>query len=198
MAPRPTGPFIVEAPEASIVKSIANAIGCWFLTNGHEEETDASTYLDDTTFDTGDDSNDVDEWFDAVDFDFKHEDSNNIAMTGDVDEQIQKLIKPEPRTKSAASPPPAAPSPQETPALANVQNETIGEDTALTTTWSSSTQLTEFREAASKIADDYLEQSGVKLYPAHRHPNIIRDYSAFAQGKRDSKKINVRQNRIEG
>jgi hypothetical protein len=57
-------------------------------------------------------------------------------------------------------------------------------------------RLTIFRATAHRIAEDYLKESGIKLKKGRAGYTTIRNDSAYGQGKRDSKKIDVRQNRI--
>lgn len=63
--------------------------------------------------------------------------------------------------------------------------------------WASSMQLTTFRANASRIADDYLKGHGVKLHASRSRSSRVSDWSAYLQGTRDSKKIDVRRNKIE-
>ncbi|PVH91120.1 hypothetical protein DM02DRAFT_620678 [Periconia macrospinosa] len=67
-----------------------------------------------------------------------------------------------------------------------------------TTLWASSMQLTTFRTNASRIADDYLKDRGVKLSNSKSRYSGVSDYSAYLQGTHDSKKIDIHQRRIEG
>jgi len=49
-----------------------------------------------------------------------------------------------------------------------------------------------FHKNALLIADTYIETQEVKLYSGRRTNTTVRDRTAYAQGKEDSKKINVR------
>ena len=65
------------------------------------------------------------------------------------------------------------------------------------TGWVSAMQLTIFRETASKIADDWLKAEDIKMSGRKRLTAAARDIHAYQQGKKDSKKIDVHQKRIE-
>lgn len=53
-----------------------------------------------------------------------------------------------------------------------------------------------FRETAQEIAKDYLRQKNIKLRKG-RKKTAAKDYAAYKQGKKDSKKVDVRRNRLE-
>ena len=68
--------------------------------------------------------------------------------------------------------------------------------TAAGTEWASSTQLTGYRENVVKIAEDVLKANNLK--PNQRKDKFrINDRKQYAQGVKDSRKINVRGARIE-
>lgn len=69
---------------------------------------------------------------------------------------------------------------------------------ALQSLWQSSAQVVAFRKSASTIADEYLQQNGVKLSRSKSKSTGIGDAAAYAQGERDSREIDVRQGRISG
>jgi len=58
--------------------------------------------------------------------------------------------------------------------------------------WKSTQQLVLFRDNAKKVAEDYLEMKGIKLRSGRKKDNTVRDKVAYAEGKEDSKKINVK------
>jgi hypothetical protein len=62
----------------------------------------------------------------------------------------------------------------------------------------SSGQVVAFRKSASTIADEYLQQNDVRLSRSRLKPVKIRDTSAYAQGASYSRKIDVRQGRLQG
>lgn len=63
--------------------------------------------------------------------------------------------------------------------------------------WTSSMQLTIYRENVAKIAEDVLKANNIKLGAAKKRKRSVKDKKQYAQGVRDSKKINVRGARIE-
>jgi hypothetical protein len=64
--------------------------------------------------------------------------------------------------------------------------------------WKSTQQLVLFRDNAKKVAENYLEMKGIKLRSGRKKDNTVRDKVAYAEGKEDSKKINVKAGRIKG
>ncbi|KAK8076801.1 Ankyrin repeat protein [Apiospora saccharicola] len=58
--------------------------------------------------------------------------------------------------------------------------------------WASHGQLVAFRKTATKIAEDYLEDQGIKLVNRPARSNAIRDSGAYKQGREDSRKIDHR------
>lgn len=63
--------------------------------------------------------------------------------------------------------------------------------------WQSSAQLVRFRNDAETIADNFLKDSGIKLGTHRRRGKAKRDFSAYEQGKEDSKKIDIKRRRLE-
>ena len=63
--------------------------------------------------------------------------------------------------------------------------------------WTSSMQLTSYRQNVAKIAEDVLKANNVKLCAGRSLKRSVRDQKQYAQGVQDSKKINVRGARIE-
>ncbi|KFY18683.1 hypothetical protein V493_08418 [Pseudogymnoascus sp. VKM F-4281 (FW-2241)] len=83
----------------------------------------------------------------------------------------------------------------------NVKKEVAGastnSDLKLENKWASSVQLQLFRQTASKIADEHLQECGIKLSSAGRsRQTVIRDQYAYNQGVKDSKKIDIHGKRI--
>ncbi|CRG84243.1 hypothetical protein PISL3812_01555 [Talaromyces islandicus] len=68
----------------------------------------------------------------------------------------------------------------------------------LETAWKSEMQLIRFRETAENIAQSFLEQNNIKLRNVKKRKASIKDHGSYKKGKEDSKKINVRQRRIQG
>jgi hypothetical protein len=109
------------------------------------------------------------------------DDEDQIDCYGDIDEEIKKLVKPEPKhseysfeldessllstTQIDINTPPSSATQGLWPTINN-ENEIKQEQTSTSTpssSWVSSQQLTIFRATAKKIADHYLEGNGVKL-----------------------------------
>lgn len=63
--------------------------------------------------------------------------------------------------------------------------------------WHSSAQLVRFRNDAENIADSFLKRQGIKISVARARSRNKRDAEAYAQGKEDSKKIDVKRRRLE-
>lgn len=63
--------------------------------------------------------------------------------------------------------------------------------------WTSSMQLTIYRQNVAKIAEDVLKANNVRLYAGRKMKRSVRDRKQYAQGVKDSGKINIRGARIE-
>lgn len=66
------------------------------------------------------------------------------------------------------------------------------------TEWKSAGALILFRQNAQKIAEDYLKANDVKLSKGRKRDYKVRDWDAYHDGVKDSKKIDVKRRRIEG
>ena len=66
-----------------------------------------------------------------------------------------------------------------------------------TSEWKSMRQLTVFREMSRDIEDSVLAEHKVKLRKARKGKTSIKDRAAYKEGKKDSRKIEVRAARIE-
>jgi hypothetical protein len=143
--------------------------------------------------------------------DFAEEDGVQVDPQADLDVEIKRLIKPEPgdilSSFGQVSSPPLPTTPANnakaisnrdalSTSPGNIKQEE-DEQPDGKTNWASSMQLTAFRVNASRIADDYLKDSGVKLSCSTSRSAGVSDYSAYLQGTRDSKKIDIRGKRIE-
>jgi hypothetical protein len=85
-------------------------------------------------------------------------------------------------------------SPAETEQKSSMPQELEPE---LESKWASHMQLVTFRAIATKIADEYLEDKGVKLRNRLARSTVIRDRNAYSQGVRDSKKIDMHRKRLK-
>jgi hypothetical protein len=117
-------------------------------------------------------------------------DKDIVECFGDLDEEIGKLIKAEPVSDPSfglySTSPPASGT------RSNLDRKPEQEST-----WASHMQLVTFRAIATKLAEDFLQERGVKLrYPSARS-SVIRDQNAYRQGVKDGEKIDVRRKRIE-
>ena len=65
------------------------------------------------------------------------------------------------------------------------------------TEWASSMQLTSYRHNVAKIAEEVLKANNFKPYPRKVEKMSVKDQKQYAQGVKDSRKINVRGARIE-
>ena len=63
--------------------------------------------------------------------------------------------------------------------------------------WASSTQLTIYRQSVAKITEEVLKVNNIKLRAGKKRKCTVKDKKHYAQGVKDSRKINVRQARIE-
>lgn len=129
----------------------------------------------------------------------------------DLDEAIQQYPQPEPLSRSvspegdalptlsseqSSSNPPALH--ENPPALPTPPSEGILDlESGLESSWASRMQLMTFRADATKIAEDYLKDRGVKLRTDRKRSTVVRDRTAYKQGKEDGKKIDVHQKMIK-
>lgn len=134
---------------------------------------------------------------------------NGNQADPDLDVEIMRLVKPEPMDTPSlgrvSSPPLSTTPADDIKALPNqdaaskspstIKQEDDNPD--YKTLWASSMQLTIFRENANRIADDYLKSRGVELSKPKSRYSGVSDYSAYLQGTRRSKKIDIRRKRIE-
>lgn len=119
------------------------------------------------------------------------EDKDSVKLVGDLHEEISRLIKAEPEPETLVILYPASSS------VPVVQNE-LEVKPEPESKWASHMQLVTFRVTAAKIADEYLQDKGVKLQHRSARTRIIRDPNAYRQGVKDGKKIDIHRKRIEG
>ena len=119
-----------------------------------------------------------------------------------LDDALKRLVKQEPpptgdpHVGGLCSRPSSAPT-ASARSLPNTKNEqTVELEPEVRPLWASHMQLIKFREDATQIADDYLKEQGVKLGKQTTQRFSIRDWIAYDQGTKDSKKINLAQKRI--
>ena len=139
------------------------------------------------------------------------EDNQPLDMSRDLDEEIRRQMQPEAGQRQASpetGPLPTVPL-QQSSAGQTTQEEssTTGpvpsvEDTlelgaGLESSWASHMQLMTFRADATKIADEYLKDHGVKLMADRKRGWTVRDRGAYEQGKKDGKTIDVHQKMIK-
>lgn len=106
--------------------------------------------------------------------DFNDEDSDTLDVTAPFEEELQKEVS---KASSAPSKDPITSEPTK-----------VG--------WASSMQLTIYRENVAKIAEDFLKANNIKLGTRRKIERSVKDKKQYAQGVRDSKKIDVRGSRI--
>jgi hypothetical protein len=155
---------------------------------------------------------------DVIDPDFIETDEP-VDVDGDLEDEIRKHTRPEPSSRGATpemeffpnfpthqDPGPTSTQEQASPTataaatttdISAVPDSTEEFEDGLDSTWASHMQLMTFRKDAMKIADDYLEDKGMKLMAGRKRSNVIRDRKAYLQGKEDGKKINVLQKKIK-
>lgn len=137
-----------------------------------------------------------------------------VDTQADFDTELQKFIQPDssllnkrPRPKPAlqesdsdGDDPSRSPG-QEAPIEAAAMAEMAPPDEALnpeeTAEWKSMRQLTTFREMSHDIEDDVLKKRGIKLRKGRKKGPEVKDRAAYKEGRKDSKKIEVKAARIE-
>jgi len=148
---------------------------------------------------------------DETALDFVEEDGIQLDLRTDVDVEIIGSIKTKPMeipslldwaslspSLAAAASDAKAVLDRDAPPRSSItiKNEDDG-NPKCKTLWASSMQLTTFRANASRIADDYIKENGLRLSRSKSRYSGVRDYSAYLQGISDGKKIDVCGKRIE-
>ncbi|RMZ40964.1 hypothetical protein CA14_001636 [Aspergillus flavus] len=110
--------------------------------------------------------------------DFDEYDENVIDLTGDVDDNIDKIIKREPLETLGFNSTPAALIKQES----SIENPS---------------SLVRFRVISVQVVDDYLKERNIKLKMRKSRHVVSRDSPAYREGWKDSSKIDFRQRRLE-
>ena len=106
--------------------------------------------------------------------DFNDEDLDMPDVTAPFEAELEKFAK----AKSAQSKDQTTPEPKKAE-------------------WASSMQLSIYRQNVAKISEDVLKANNVKLHSGKKIQRSVKDKQQYAQGIKDSKKINVRGARIE-
>ncbi|KAE8130888.1 hypothetical protein BDV38DRAFT_266017 [Aspergillus pseudotamarii] len=126
--------------------------------------------------------------------DFDENDENVIDLTGDVDDNINKIIKREPNETGVSNSIPMTSVKQEP---LNENHPSVKDEVTSSSPWASETQLVRFRATSVQVADDYLKKRNIKLRNAKARRVLPRDPSAYREGWKDSQKIDFRQRRLE-
>ncbi|KAF7296150.1 DUF2786 domain-containing protein [Mycena kentingensis (nom. inval.)] len=150
----------------------------------------------DDAFDDDDDDDDDDAPPPAVygtadtDFDAADDVENLI----DLDAEMEKSRNAERNRSLAMPPPPFMPKQEEDIVPKKEEDE---EESP----WSSVQQLVQYREMSTAIGEEYLKKQGIKLGKGKKKPRLEfkddRAAESFAQGKKDARKIDVRQRQIK-
>lgn len=77
-----------------------------------------------------------------------------------------------------------------------MQPEQAGLDQEETAEWSSTKQLSTYRNYAKEIEDSVLKEKGIKLVKGRRAKRCVKDRDVFRIGRKDAEKINVKAARI--
>ena len=183
--------------------------------NGDDGENDASQddnciWISSDSESMGDDDFENDEENEAYvepDFIVIDDDDSDVNTFEDVEDEINKLVKPE--RKSTETPrdlhslPPYLPnstinmSASSQHSAPELHNSAERQEPAPELRWASHMQLITFRANATNIADEFLQDQGVKLSKKTGRESVIRDWDAYDKGVKDSKKIDVRRKQIE-
>ncbi|KIM93185.1 hypothetical protein OIDMADRAFT_61828 [Oidiodendron maius Zn] len=138
---------------------------------------------------------------DCIKPDLKVEDENRGNASGNPEEETVKPEQLVPETSFEIHSRPLSPTPslifsppERDPAISSIISDL---DMAWESRWASHMQLVIFRTTAAKIADDYVEDKGVKIHHQSARRTAIHNRAAYNQGVKDSKKIDVHKRRIE-
>ncbi|KAK0650934.1 hypothetical protein DIS24_g6367 [Lasiodiplodia hormozganensis] len=130
--------------------------------------------------------------------DFVHDDDENTDQNlRDTDKVIEELVQ-HMNKRNSISPLRASRQPSPQPASPSSKPTTLStrESPEPEPQWKSAMQLMLFRDTAAKIADDFLKANNKKL-KNRRKGAKPKDAKAFREGRKDAKKIDVRQKALE-
>ncbi|KFY08350.1 hypothetical protein V492_06306 [Pseudogymnoascus sp. VKM F-4246] len=128
---------------------------------------------------------------DCTEADFKVEDDNMDDIWGNFDD-LYNLDEENSAPAPILEDPSRTSVPQPKPSNASADPDQEPESK-----WASQMQLDIFRATATKIAEEFLADKGVKLKKGRKRNNVIRDQNAYKQGERDGKKIDVHRKTIK-
>jgi hypothetical protein len=126
--------------------------------------------------------------------DFNESDENVIDLSGDVDDNIDKIIKRESRETLDFH---SIPTPSVKQESATENSASVKSEGTSSSPWASETQLVRFRATSVQVADDYLKSHNIKLLKTKSRKVVTRDSCAYRQGWEDSEKIDFRQRSLE-
>jgi Protein of unknown function (DUF2786) len=146
---------------------------------------------------------------DIVEPDFNFDNEDRIDPSKNLEDELQRLIKPDPEELKAPALWSVPLAGSETQLLAErmpAGNQPLKTEQPTTKTpepeadegpkWASHTQLVAFRDTAADIAEEYLKGTGLKLRQGVARGRNVRDAHAYGRGREDGKKIDVRRRRI--
>jgi hypothetical protein len=134
---------------------------------------------------------------------FKVEQSMALDPEADFEAELQRILK-----RERSSSPLAKIKSEDTTSQPKVEGDLSGlldvkpkleddEPPTENSLWASASQLTLFRATAQKIAEEYIKSTKTKLTAGRARVSSVRDYGAYEQGRKDSRKIDVKRRRIE-
>lgn len=161
--------------------------------NSNSSADDASGYGNGV--DVGYDDNDENEGGDFLEYetepDFAFDSDNLLNDAAELDEEIEQVLRQQSslsnREKNNSTSPKVA--------KANTRHATHVK--SIISCWSSEMQLVQFRQTAEQVANEYLKAANIKLYSNTAKKTTVKDPEAYRQGKKDSKKLDVRQKLVE-
>ncbi|KAI9038866.1 DUF2786 domain-containing protein [Aspergillus affinis] len=117
--------------------------------------------------------------------DFDENDVNLIDLTGDVDDNLERLIKREqPENLNMGNI-------FQHPVKSEPSGTAIKDEDSSTSPWASETQLVRFRAMSEQIAEDYVKKRNIKFRRRKTRPVAARHLDSYRQGWADSSKIDI-------
>ncbi|RAK98129.1 DUF2786 domain-containing protein [Aspergillus ibericus CBS 121593] len=161
----------------------------WNEDSGTEDEEFSGGSLGEGIGGIGDGAVDMDEAGDHEKADFNEDDENVIDLTGDIDDNINRLIKTEePETFSFSAPPSTTVKSEK-----NVSPPAaVKKEEPAASPWASEMQLTRFRASSVQVAEDYLKDHKIKLSYRKPRQTAAKDRDTYQQGRKDSKDVEFR------
>ncbi|KAH8435422.1 DUF2786 domain-containing protein [Aspergillus melleus] len=117
--------------------------------------------------------------------DFNEHDVDLIDLAGDVDDNLERLVKREQAETLNMG------NVLQHPVQSEPSGTAIKDEDFSASPWASEMQLVQFRAMSEQIAEDYIKKRNIKLQTRKSRPVAVRHFDSYRQGWKDSSKINI-------